>query len=313
MKKLINKILKIIRNPMKIFPALGSRYMLKWIPDSIYLKLNYRGLMGEKLNLEHPKKFNEKLQWLKLYNKKPEYTLMVDKYEAKQYVSKIIGKKYIIPTIGVWDRFEDINFNLLPKKFVIKCTHDSGGLVIVKDKNKIDIDVIRKKIKKSLKKNYFWPGREWVYKNIKPRIIIEEYKTDKDEKCDLTDYKYFCFNGLVDCVMISIERSTGKPKYYFFDKNWNLLRLNIRGKEAPKDFTLPKPRCIEEMFKIASLLSKGIPFLRVDLYESNERVFFGELTFFPQSGFDNLITYEAEKRFGHLISIPKDNNTGRSM
>ena len=288
----------------KVFRKLSGLGFLNWMPDWFYLKVKYRGAMGISLDLKNPVSFNEKLQWLKIYDRNPEYTRMVDKYEVKKYMEDKIGKQYIIPTLGVWDRFDDIDFNSLPDQFVLKCTHDSGGLVICKDKSKLDRQYAREKIEKSLKTNYYFSGREWPYKGVKHRIIAEPYMEDSQEK-ELRDYKFFCFDGYVDNVMLAMDRSSGDTKFYFFNKDWELMRLNIRGKNAPKDFTLPKPNGIDEMFEMASELSKGIPFVRVDLYYCNGHIYFGEMTFFPQSGFDANLLPETDGYLGKLIDLDK--------
>lgn len=282
------------------------------ISDEAYLELIYRANMGKELNLKTPQTFNEKLQWLKLYDRRPEYTMMVDKYAVRKYITDSIGEEYLIPLLGVWNNPDEIDFISLPDQFVLKCNHNSGlGSCFCEDKSKLNIDKVKKNLWKGLKQDYYLTGREWPYKNVHRKIIAEKYMTDNGVEQCLTDYKFFCFNGLVDCVMIGIERHTGQPKFYFFNKDWKLLRLNIRGREAPSDFSLPKPKCIDEMFQIASSLSSGIPFVRVDLYESNDKVFFGEMTLFPQSGFDSLITDEAEERFGQKIHLEMVTKEGR--
>ena len=225
-----------------IIKALGYHGFLWWIPDKTYLKMIYRLHMNKKLDLKNPKTMNEKLQWLKLYNREPKYTTMVDKYAVREYIKDILGEEYLIPLLGVWDDPEEIDFASLPDQFVLKCNHNSGlGMCICKDKSKLDIAKVKAGLKKGLKQNYYKPGREWPYKNIKRRIIAEKYMTDDEGATDFTDYKFYCFNGYVDCVLGCYERSTGKPKFYFFDKNWKLKRYNKRGKEAPEDFTMPKP------------------------------------------------------------------------
>lgn len=170
------------------------------LPDSLYLKLQYKNIMGRQLDLKNPKTFNEKLQWLKIYDHDSRYIQYVDKYEVKNIVYQKIGKQYIIPTLGVWDKVEDIDFSILPKQFVLKCTHDSGGVIVCRDKEKLDVETVRKKLKKSLKNNYYWGVREWPYKKVRPRIIAEEYKADKND--GLVDYKLFCFGGKVDNIMV---------------------------------------------------------------------------------------------------------------
>lgn len=440
------------------------------LSDEEYLKMVFPLIMGKPLNLEEPKTFNEKLQWLKLYNRKPEYTMMVDKYKVRAYIAEQLGEEYLIPLLGVWDNPDDIDFDALPDQFVLKCNHNSGlGMCICKDKSKLDIKKVKKELRKGLQEDYYMKWREWPYKDVPRKIIAEKFMSnsakintinnvyevsendlndykfmcfdgqvycsfvcserfngdglkvtffDKDwnvlpferhypksrktirkpenydkmiafseklskdipfvrtdfyeingnlyfgeltffpgsgfeeftpesadeelgdwirlpenlgggyflenseiclwihaadkqydinYKCyhteELTDYKFFCFNGYVDCVMVCIERQTGTPKFYFFDKTWRLLRLNIRGKEAPENFTLPKPKCIDEMFLIAEKLSRGKPFMRVDLYSCNEQIYFGEMTFFPDSGLDKNLLEETDLRFGELIDL----------
>lgn len=271
------------------------------IPDKLYLKIIYRKRLQKTLNLKNPKTFNEKLQWLKLYDRNPLYTKLVDKYEVKDYVANIIGKEHVIPTIGVYDSFDDINFKKLPKQFVIKCTHDSGGLVIVKDKNKLDIEKAKKKINKSLKKNYYYCGREWPYKNVQPRIIIEEYMEDKKTK-ELRDYKFFCFNGKMKFFKIDFNRLTYHQANYY---NKNGILLKFGEKVCPPDYEkkLEMPINLKKMIKLAETLSKNIPFLRVDFYEINGDIYFGELTFFPASGFGKFVPEDWDEKLGDYIII----------
>ncbi len=276
-------------------------------PDAEYLKRMFKASFGYDLDLNNPKTFNEKLQWLKLHDRNPEYTPLVDKLLAKENVAKIIGKEHIIPNIAVYDSPDKIDFRDLPNKFVLKCNHNSGlGMYICKDKSKLtvkDINHIRKNLAKGLAQDYYLHGREWPYKNIQRKIIAEKYMTDGPGKDTFTDYKFFCFNGKVDSVMVCLDRNTGDTKYYFFDKDWRLCRYNKRGKEAPKNFTLPKPDHIDEMFEIAHTLSKGLPFARVDLYNSEGQIYFGEITFFPDSGFDSNLLKETDEYFGSLIDL----------
>lgn len=279
-----------------------------WLfPDKLFLQLRYRFEMGKRLDLMNPNTFNEKLQWLKLYNRKPEYTTMVDKYAVKDYVAKLIGEEYIIPTLGVWDKPEQIEWDKLPNQFVLKTTQGGGGVgvIICKDKQSFAIKEAVSIIRKSLKLDVYHKYREWPYKNVRRRIIAEKLMEDNspNNAGGLCDYKFTCFDGYVDNVMTCTERNTGDTKFYFFDREWNLLPLNKRGINTDPNFKLPKPPCIDEMFNIASKLSKGIPFLRVDLYCINDRPYFGELTFFPASGFDNNLLPQTEIRFGELIKL----------
>ena len=303
MKKLIDILKRFVGDPAIRFNYLDKLGVFSKLDDATYLRRKFRVHMGYELDLKNPKTFNEKLQWLKIHDRRPEYTTMVDKLGVKTWIAKVMGQQYVIPTLGVWDRFSDIDFNALPNQFVLKCTHDSGGLVVVKDKEKLDVAAARRKIEASLKRNYYYSGREWPYKDIPPKIICEAYMTDEPGAPDFTDYKFFCFNGYVDCVMVCLDRSSGDTKFYFFDKEWNLKRLNLRGKAAPEGFTIPKPKCMDEMFDIAAKLSQGIPFVRVDLYQSNGSVYFGEMTFYPDSGFDKNLLPETDMYFGNLIPV----------
>lgn len=271
-------------------------------PERLYLIMRYYLEMGKPLHLDNPKTMNEKLQWLKLYNRKPVYTQMVDKVSAKDYVAKMIGEKYIVPTLGVWDHFDEIDFDTLPNRFVLKTNHSGGstGVVICKDKTAFDKVAAREKLERSLKQDISRTSVEWPYRNIKRKIFAEVYLGD-----DLTDYKFYCFDGNADVVLNCIERQSGKPKFYFFDKEWNLRRLNKRGKEAPEGFTLPKPKNMDEMFVIAGRLSEGLPFARVDLYNINGDIYFSEITFFPASGFDKNRLPESDLYFGNKIVLPK--------
>jgi hypothetical protein len=298
----MKKLIRFIKNPLQLIISLGFRGYFFWIPDALWLKIVFRIKMGYKLDLNNPKTFNEKLQWLKLHDRNPLYTTLVDKYEVRKYIAETIGEEYLIPLLGVWDHFEDIDFNKLPNQFVLKCTHDSGGLIICKDKSKLDIKAAKKKINSCLKRNYYWAFREWPYKNVKPRIIAEKYMEDSPKK-GLPDYKFFCFDGEIDCVMVCIDRHIHDTKFYFFDKNWTLLLYNLRGKNAPENFTLPKPQNIQQMFELVIQLSKNTSFVRIDLYEVKNQIYFGEITFYPDSGFDPNILEETDLLWGNKILI----------
>ena len=272
--------------------------------DKTYLKLQFRAQMGKWLDLENPQTFNEKLQWLKLYDRRPEYTMMVDKYAVKAYVAQQIGREYIIPTLGVWDRFEDIDFDTLPERFVLKCTHDSGGLVICRDKASLDLQMAREKLEKSLKRNFYFYGREWPYKNVKPRIIAETYMEDSHTG-ELRDYKFFCFDGEAKTLFVATERQTTgeETKFDFFDMDYQHLPF-CNG--HPNAHCLPeKPKCFDEMRRLAEKLSKGIPHVRVDFYEVDGKVYFGELTFFHWSGFVPFDPAEWDVTFGSWITLPE--------
>lgn len=303
MKKIIKKIKRIIRfilKPSMLIIKLGEENKIK-IKDSTFLKLRYKNRIGKKLDLNNPKTFNEKLQWLKLYDRNPEYTKMVDKYEVKKYVADIVGEEYIIPTIGVYEKFEDINFDELPKQFVMKCTHDSGSTIVCKNKDEFDIESAKDKIEKGLKQNFFYLAREWPYKNVKPRIIIEKYMVDESET-ELKDYKLFCFEGETKVILVCSDR-TSKLKETFYDSEWNLIDL-IEGNH-PREENIEKPFNLQKMKKIAGMLAKNIPFVRVDFYEINSKVYFGELTFYPRGGYEEFSPEEYDRILGDMISLPK--------
>jgi len=447
------------KNPWHWFLALSNRKMADWLPDRLFLHLKYRAMLGEKLNLKHPITFNEKLQWIKLYDHNPLYTILVDKYLVKNYVAQAIGNQYVIPTIGVWDNFDDIDFNSLPNKFVLKCTHDSGSTIICRDKETFDIVAAGRKIEKLLKTDFYLLSMEWPYKNVKPRILIEDLLEDNvgnqisfdesifpenpgiveldgfedalyyslfcykgkvvcyrwkqkdrnsclynrnhevisgtlldnmtevgsknviddliavaeklaeghllmyvglyfykdkvffgrisipdmkstddfelykwldinssecktnEKKCILNlfpdiksdekqkyeaiiDYKIFCFGGKVDNIMIVEDRASGVPKFFHFSKKWELLDYNRMGRILPKNAMIKKPELMEEMIRLAERLSAGLPEVRIDFYEVNGKIYFGEYTFFHEGGYEGGFDYETNKHMGELIKLP---------
>lgn len=299
-----NNIKNILQNPALLFLTLGHREWFNWLSDETYLKIAFKARMHKKLNLDNPKTYNEKLQWLKLYNRQPIYTKLVDKYEVKTIVGKQIGKEYIIPTLGVWNKFEDINIDMLPNKFVLKCTHDSGGLIVVKDKANLNINKARATINNCLQHSFFWGMREWPYKNVRPRIIAEQYMEDS-KTMELRDYKFFCFDGEVKALFVASDRMVKgeETKFDFFDENFNHLPFT-NGHPNAKD--LPeKPVCFEKMKLLASKLSKGFPHVRIDFYEVDGMVYFGEMTFFHWSGMTPFEPEEWDYKFGEWITLPE--------
>ena len=302
-KSKIEKVQYFIEDPDYRFLVLASKGYFDSLSDEDFLKRKFRALMGYELNLENPQTFNEKLQWLKLHDRNPEYIRMVDKYEVKQYVAGIIGEEYIIPTLGVWNSFEEIDFNKLPNQFVLKCTHDSGGIVICKDKKAFNIRSAKDKINKSLKRSYFYYGREWPYKKVKPRIIAEPYLTD-ESGIELMDYKFMCFQGVPKIILICKDRftETGITED-FFDSNWNHLNFKRLEHECSKE-EIVKPRELDELLNISVELSRNIPFIRCDYYIVQEKIYFGELTFYPASGFEPFDPPEWDKKLGDWIQLP---------
>ena len=287
---------------MKNIVCVLKRKTLNLMPDKLYLKLKFRKEMGKRLNLKKPQTFNEKMQWLKLYDRKPIYTKMVDKYEAREYIKEKIGEEYLVPLLGVYEEFNDIDFSSLPNQFVIKATHDSGSTIVCKNKEVFNFKEADKKISKSLKSNYFYLGREWPYKNIKPKIIIEKYlKNEKDDE-DLIDYKFFCFNTNKKIILVCSERTKNFKKTWY-DENWNLLDIKEGGHDIDKD--IEKPINLKEMLKLSEKLSKGFPFLRVDFYEVDKKIYFGELTFYPSAGFEKFEPPKYNKILGDWIDLNK--------
>ena len=307
----MSKSLKeICRNPMLLFMTLGHRGLLNWVDDETYLKIAYRIRMGKKLNLNPPVTFNEKLQWLKLHDRRPEYTTMVDKYEAKKWITERIGEEYIIPTLGVWDHFDEIDFDTLPNQFVLKCTHDSGGLVICRDKKKLDKKEARKKIEKCLRHNYYWGLREWPYKNVRPRIIAEKYMEDSATN-ELRDYKFYAFRGVAKAMFIASNRQKGETAADYFDMDFKPLQFTWgypNSKVQPQ-----KPDNFEEMVKIAEKVTKDIPEARVDFYEVNGKTYFGEITFFDGSGMQRFDPDSWDETFGKWIKLPEKSGGGDGL
>ena len=276
------------------------------LSDKFYLKLKWRFKMGGKLNLDNPKTFNEKLQWLKLYDRKPEYTTMVDKVKVKDYVAEKIGAEYIIPTIGVWDTPEEIDFDLLPNQFVLKCSHNSGGLFICKDKTKVSKEKwksVLAGLKKSLKYDYYMLGREWPYKNVERKILAEQYMVD-ESGYELKDYKFFCFNGKPKAMFIAVDRGVAnkETKFNFYDMDFKLLPFTNGHSNSEK--SISKPNSFELMKELATTLSKDMPHVRIDFYDIYGKVYLGEITFFHWSGFVPFNPKEWDYKFGEWIKLP---------
>ena len=273
------------------------------IPDKLYLRIKYYIRMGKPLHLNAPVTFNEKLQWLKLYGRRPIDTMLSDKYAVKEYITQKIGAQYVIPLIGVWDRFEDIDFNILPEQFVLKCTHDSGGIVICKNKKEFNYDAAKKILNKGLANDFYVFSREKAYKNIPRRIIAEEYREDPITG-ELRDYKFFCFDGVPKALFIASDRQVEgeETKFDFFVMYYNHLPFT---NGHPNAKLLPqKPEKFEEMKRLASVLSEGIPHVRVDFYEVSGRVYFGEMTYSHWGGMTPFEPEEWDYKFGSWIHLP---------
>lgn len=270
--------------------------LLGLIPDKLFLKVLYRIKTGRNLSFRHPKTYSEKLNWLKIYDRNPLYTKLVDKFEVRAFVKDRIGEEYLFPLLGVWERFEEIDFDRLPDRFVLKCTHDFGSVVICNGKTTFSVSEAKKIINSELKSNFFYRGREWAYKNVKPRIIAEKNMQLGDTR--LTDYKFFCFGGKVKFMFIATGRGTDL-RFDFFDKDFTHLPVTNGVPNADSHPT--KPRCFDKMILIAETLSSGINNVRVDLYEIDGKVYFSEMTFYHNGGMVAFDPYDADYKLGQYF------------
>lgn len=306
MGKLKTAVNILFHAPLKIIPALGINGFLNFVPDALYLKLIFKAEMGYSLNIKKPETFNEKQQWLKIHDRKRAYVSLADKIAVRDYISKRIGDDYLIPIIGKWKKAEDIDFDELPNAFVLKCNHDSNSVIICRDKANFDFENARKKLKMHLRKNAYYGGREWPYKYIKRYIIAEQYMVD-DTQPALTDYKFFCFNGKAKFLYVSTGLEHHETaSISFFDLDWNRLpfrRLDYKEYEGE----LLKPKHFEHMKQLADFFAEDIktPFVRVDLYEINDRVYFSEFTFTPCCGMIPFYPREWDGKIGEMLELPQ--------
>lgn len=302
----MNKLNYYFKNPKRIVFGLLYNYGY-WLPDKTYLKLLFKLIMGYRLDLKHPKTFAEKCQWLKLYDRKPLYHQMVDKYEAKELASTMIGAEYVIPTYGVWDNVDDIDWNSLPDKFVIKPTNIGGGegVVICKDKSLLKIEEAKNKISKAIKEiELYSRHREWQYKDVKPRIIAEELL--EDDTCPyLRDYKFYCFNGEPKVFYITSDKGISETRQDFFDIHGNHIELEDVNYPSNKVETPRLPNNLEKMVNLAKKLSANLPHMRVDLYEVNDKIYFGEWTFCEAGGFASFKPNYWNQKLGDWIILPE--------
>lgn len=306
----IKKIFDYITHPKKIFKYIEYKRLHsdygKQLDDVKYIKKAFKLYMGYELDLENPKTYNEKLQWLKLNYRNPECVIMVDKYLAKDYVKKRIGEEYVVPLYGVWDKFDDIDFDSLPNQFVLKTTHDCGGVVVCKDKSTLDKEKAKKFLNKHLAHEYFYHCREWAYKHVKPRILAEKFMKDSagQKEEGLTDYKFFCFDGQPKAMFIATDRAKQdtETKFDFYDMEFN--HLPFTNGHPNSDKIIEKPKQFDLMIELSKKLSQGLPHVRVDFYESEGRIYFGELTFFHWGGFVPFKPEEWDYKFGEWIKLP---------
>lgn len=297
MKKMKSKD-EIIRYLWRKISKLG---LLNFVPDKAFVKLEYRIKLGKKLDLELPQRYNEKIQWLKLYDHNPKYTKLVDKYEVREYVRNLIGEEYLIPAYGVYDTFDDIDFDQLPNEFVLKPTHTSGDVFLCKDKSKIDMTRLRKEVNSWMGKNYFYYHREWPYKNIKPRIVCEKFMSE-DADSRIKDYKFFCFNGKSEMMFVASDRGTD-TKFDFYDMDFTHLNVKQHYPKSPS--AMVKPANYEEMITLTQTLAKDFPHVRIDLYSINGKIYFGEFTFYHFSGFEEFEPDSFDYDLGSKIQLPK--------
>ena len=305
LKKSLKKGIEFIRNPYYRYWVLAGKGIYDSMPDEEYLRRMWKDFFGTELNLDNPQTLCEKLQWMKLYYRRPEMTALADKYQAKKIVDKIIGKGHTIPTLGVWNHFDDIDFSTLPERFVLKLTHNSGGMVICKDKSKFDKRTAKKKLEKELKRNYFYGGREWQYKNIKPRIIAEPYISKLGKK-DSIEYKTTCFDGKVGFVTICkgiAHTDLDLRSNDHFDSQFN--KLNWWTYYKPAKVTPSKPEQWDELIAFCEKLATGFPYSRIDTYIINGKIIFGEMTFTTWSGHMKFDPPEWDMKLGNMLKLPE--------
>lgn len=294
------RINKVRNNPKMIIASIASRGLFIWMPSRQYLKLLFYAYMGQKLNLDNPRTFNEKLQWLKLYDRRPEYINYVDKYAVRDYIKKTIGEKYLVPLISVHDNVEEIPWAELPDKFVLKCTHGSGCNIICENKQKLDSVLATRQLKRWLKTNYYYHSREWPYKYVKPRIICETYLQK-----EIVDYKFYCFNGIPRFLYLAQgSNSEGTLKMTFYDVEFKKCNF-YRPDHEQLDFEPTKPNNFNEMVEIAKILSKNIAFVRIDLFNIEGKIYFSEITLTPGAGFTPFLPVEKEIEIGSYIDLKK--------
>lgn len=305
----MKKIRQIIRIVGKLFDKNYRFRMLCGLgifnkrDDEIYLQRLYQAFFGRSLNLHEPITFNEKLQWLKLYDRKPEYTVMVDKYRVREYITKKIGEQYLIPLIGVWDSVDEIDFAALPNQFAMKCNHNSGlGMCICTDKSKLDIKRVKANLRRGLKQDYYLTGREWPYKDVPRKVVAEQFL--KSDEGGLTDYKIHCFNGVPKFILVCRDRFTDSGLTEdFYTPEWE--HMDVKRPKIPNATTsIVQPKKLDEMLMLAEKLSKDIPFIRIDFYYVEGEIYFSELTFYPASGFEGYEPLEWDETFGEWLVLP---------
>lgn len=304
LKEVLVKGEKFLRNENYRRLVLASKGWYDHLPDKEYVQMMYPLIMKKQINLENPKTFNEKIQWLKLYDHRPEYTMLVDKYKVREYIAENFGEQYLIPLLGEWDDPEEIDFAVLPEKFVLKCNHNSGlGMCICRDKSKLNIEKVRIELRKGLKEDFYLKGREWPYKNVPRKILCEKYMTDRD-KTELVDYKVHNFNGIPQFILVCSNRFSEDGLHEdFYTIDWE--KMPVKRPEAPTTEEIKKPLNLQRMLEISKQISAGYPFMRTDFYEINGKLYFGEITLYPASGWDEFEPDEYDMIFGNMLTLPE--------
>lgn len=293
---------KFLKDPLRLIPALSSRGFFRWLPDKPYLQLNYYAHMGRKLDLKQPRTYTEKLQWLKLYDRDPRYPMLVDKLAVRRYIAQTVGQAYLVPLLGAWDRAEDVDFDSLPRQFVLKCTHDSGGVLLCPDKEQLDRQQAIQKLRKWMNRNYYWKNREWPYRSVKPRILAEAYLQEDGQP--LRDYKFFCFDGAAKLMFVVTDRQSSKEtKFDFFDMDYR--HLPVCSGHPNSQIPPEKPGQFSKMRHLAQQLSQDFPHLRVDFYEVGGKVYVGELTLYHWGGMVPFDPPHYDAEFGQWLSLPE--------
>ena len=297
---LLDTIVGAILHPSKLLKVLINMGLLNAMDDESYIRLCYHLHTGKVLDLNNPKTFNEKIQWLKLNYRRPEYTTLVDKYKVREYIANTIGGEYLTPLLGVWERAEDIDFNALPDQFVLKCNHNSGiGMCICTDKSKLDTSKVRRELNRGLRQDYYLTGREWAYNNVPRRIIAEQYLTD--DGFGLKDYKFFCFNGEPRLIQVDFDRFVGH-KRNLYTTDWQYFNGEIEYPADP-NVMIPRPETLNIMLDLARKLSAGYPHVRIDFYSIKGKVYFGEMTFYHGSGYEHFSPASLGEMMGGWMNL----------
>ena len=301
-------IKRLISGQSGLFYLLGLKGFFKGMDDEKYLKRMYKSKFKIPLDLEHPKAYTAKLQWLKLHDRKDIYTTFADKVAVRDYVAETLGPEYLVPVFAVYDSVDEIDWEALPQRFILKCSHGSGCNVICPDKSRLDTEKAKKQLSGWMKRSWFWFGREWAYKNITPRILCEHFIESSQGETP-NDYKFLCFNGEPKLIQLHMNRYKANYTMDYYDTDWNKTEKSKKGTAISSE-KAPMPRNLEKMKALAAILAKDTYFSRIDFYDADGKIYFGEITFFPTSGFSPFDDYEDDLRLGSCIRLPCDRQDG---